>query len=70
MAQTANRKTSRREALFSATAGLAAPMYIPRSVLGGNGRPGANDRVGVATIGIGFRATLLMDQLPKDMEMS
>ena len=59
------RKISRRRAILAAGAGMAAPMFIPRAVLGGDGRPGANERIGVGTIGIGFRASLLMDQLPE-----
>jgi predicted dehydrogenase len=44
----------------------AAPMIIPRAVLGGDGTPGANDRIGVGAIGVGFRAILLLQQLPED----
>ena len=62
---TASRTITRRNALIGTAAGVAAPMFIPRSVLGGGGKPGANDRIGVGTIGIGHRATLLMEQLPE-----
>jgi len=58
-------RISRRRAIRGAAAGLAAPMFIPRAVLGEAGKPGANDRINVATIGVGFRATLLMEQLPE-----
>ena len=58
-------KITRRQAVLGAAAGFAAPMFVPRSVLGGDGKPGANDTINVATIGVGFRATLLMDQLPE-----
>ena len=49
------KNTSRRQ--FLATAGVAAasPFIIPRSVLGQGGRPGANDTVKVALIGMGGR---------------
>ncbi len=56
---------TRRRMAFGAAAGLAAPMFVPRSVLGGNGKPGANDTINIGTIGVGFRSTLLMDQLPE-----
>ncbi|REJ64820.1 MAG: gfo/Idh/MocA family oxidoreductase [Planctomycetota bacterium] len=59
------RPISRRGALLGLAAGLAAPMFVPRSVLGGDGHVGANDRIRVGVIGVGFRATLLMDQLPE-----
>ena len=36
------------------TAGaVAVPMFVPRSVFAQGGRPGANDRIGVAGIGVG-----------------
>ena len=56
---------SRRQALVGLAAGVAAPMFVPRSVLGGEGKTGANDRINVGVIGVGFRSTLLMDQLPE-----
>ena len=61
---------SRREWLKCAAAGaagvIAAPYFIPSSVLAGDGKPGANDRIGVGAIGVGNRASLLLDQLPAD----
>ncbi len=65
MTNESGHRISRRTALLGAAAGLAVPMFIPRSVLGGEGKTGANDRIGVGTIGVGFRASLLMDQLPE-----
>ncbi len=65
------RTTSRREFLKS-SAGLAAgaaPLFVPRHVLGGNGRPGANSRLTVAAIGVGGRATLLLEQLPESAQL-
>ena len=38
-------------------------------MLGAPGRPGANDRIQVGVIGVGFRASLLIDQLPKPGEI-
>lgn len=59
-------KMSRRELLAKAAIGISAPLFIPRSVLGGGGFPGANERIGVGCIGVGGRASLLLDQLPED----
>jgi len=58
-------KLTRRQAVAGVAAGLVAPMFIPNTVLGGDKKPGANDRVNVGVIGVGFRSTLLMDQLPE-----
>lgn len=47
---------SRRQFLNRAAAlaaGLAAPAIIPSQVLSADGRPGANERIGIAGIGIG-----------------
>ena len=63
-----DKNVSRRQFLQSsvgAASVFAAPMIIPRHVLAAPGKPGANERVGIGTIGVGFRATLLMDQLPE-----
>ena len=60
-----SRKISRRQAILAAGAGMAVPLLVPRAVLGGGGQVGANERIGVGAIGIGFRATLLIDQLPE-----
>ncbi len=46
------------------SATLAVPEFIPRSVFADEKRPGANDRIIVGAIGCGFRAKLLMNQLP------
>lgn len=56
---------SRRQVLRCA-ASVALPSLIPSAVLGADGKPGANERVGIGAIGVGNRATLLLDQLPKD----
>ncbi|MBL7042070.1 MAG: Gfo/Idh/MocA family oxidoreductase [Pirellulaceae bacterium] len=64
------KKTSRRQLLKAAvatTAGaIAAPYFIPAGVLASEDRPGANDRITVGAIGVGNRASLLLDQLPAD----
>jgi len=48
-------KTTRRQFLTVSAAAVAAPMIIPRSVLGAADAPGANDTVKVAVIGLGGR---------------
>lgn len=62
-------KLSRRQLLKSA-AGMAGaislPYLIPTGVLAADGKPGANERVNIGAIGVGGRASLLLDQLPKD----
>ncbi len=62
---------SRRQFLKRAAATAAVfPAIIPSHVLGAPGRPGANDRIVVGFIGVGFRANLLIDQLPKPGEIA
>jgi predicted dehydrogenase len=57
---------SRRDLLAKAAIGFSAPLFIPRAVLGGGGMPGANEQIGVGCIGVGGRASLLLNQLPED----
>ena len=63
-------KLSRRQLLKLGAAGaagaMAAPYFIPSGVLAADGKPGANERVAVGAIGVGGRATLLLQQLPED----
>jgi predicted dehydrogenase len=59
-------RLSRREMIKKTAIGLSFPLFVPRSVLGGAGSPGANERVGVGAIGVGGRASLLLNQLPED----
>ncbi len=70
---TTSSKPTRRELLkkvaTTAVAGASFPAVIPSHVLGAQGRPGANDRIQVGVIGVGFRANLLIDQLPKPGEV-
>ena len=49
-------KYTRRETLRAASAVFTVPYLIPSHVLGAAGRPGANDKVNVAIIGLGGRA--------------
>ena len=59
---------SRRELLkCAAGAGaVAVPYFVPGGVLAAAGKPGANQRIGVGAIGVGFRGALLLNQLPED----
>jgi len=55
-------RSTRRDFLKSAAsaalvAGVASPTLIPRSALADGTRPGANDRIGVAGIGVGRRGS-------------
>ncbi len=64
------RRPSRRQFLAAAAkttaAGtLGAPLLISRTALAAPGRPGANDRITVGAIGVGGRASLLLEQLPE-----
>ena len=49
----------------TATAGLVVPYFVPSSVLGSPGNPGANDRVHIGLIACGGRGEALMKSLPK-----
>ena len=61
---------SRRTLLNAgASAAAAFPYFVPRGVLGGQGRPGANDRIRVGVIGAGNRGNLLIDQMPEEGEI-
>jgi predicted dehydrogenase len=57
------RRFLKRSAAVAAGA-VAAPMFIPSSVLARDGKPGANDIINVGVIGTGNRSRMLMDQLP------
>lgn len=67
------RRQSRREFLSTgaaiASGAVAAPMVIPRHVLAAPGKPGANDRIRVGAIGVGGRASLLLQQLPESAQI-
>ncbi len=43
----------------AAVAGISLPYLIPSHVLGGPGRPGANDKVHVGVIGCGGRSRVI-----------
>src|SRR6476660_4221006 len=77
MGQTSSKSTSRRNrreflsttAKTLAAGAIGAPLVIPRSVLAAPGQPGANDRIRVGAIGVGGRATLLLQQLPESAQI-
>ncbi len=54
-------RVTRREAL-AAVAAIAVPQFIPRTILGGSGRPGANEIVNVGIIGLGGRARAMVQE--------
>jgi predicted dehydrogenase len=64
---------SRRQLLRYGVAGaagaIAAPYFIPSGVLAADGKPGANERITIGAIGVGGRAGLLLDQLPKNAQI-
>jgi predicted dehydrogenase len=67
-------RPNRRQFLGSSAGAVAAsslglPMFIARKVLAAPGTPGANDRIRVGAIGVGGRATLLLQQLPEAAEI-
>jgi predicted dehydrogenase len=67
-------KATRRQFLGTAAATVAAgafgaPLIVPRHVLSAPGKPGANDRITVGAIGVGGRATLLLQQLPESAQL-
>jgi predicted dehydrogenase len=55
-------KTSAKAVAVSA---IGMPLIIPRRALAAPGQPGANDRISVGAIGVGGRASLLLEQLPE-----
>jgi len=60
-------KMSRRRFLIRtaglAAAGCGAPLVLPSGVLAAPGRPGPNDRIGIAFIGTGRRANQMLGDL-------
>ena len=54
----------RRDFLKVAAASVATP-YLISTALGQDGRPPASQRITIGAIGVGGRATLLLDQLPE-----
>jgi predicted dehydrogenase len=64
-----NRRSFLTRSAATLAGSVALPMMVPRTVFAQGNRPGANDRVIIGAIGCGFRARLLMDQLPEDGQL-
>lgn len=47
----------------------AGPLVLPRHLVAGSGKTGANEKIRVGAIGVGGRATLLLQQLPESAEL-
>ena len=64
------KKQTRREWLTTTaaltTAALAVPVFIPRTVFAQGNRPGANDRLGVAGIGVGRQGAPVLANILRD----
>ncbi|MCL2710619.1 MAG: Gfo/Idh/MocA family oxidoreductase [Planctomycetaceae bacterium] len=54
---------SRRQFLAAASAAVAVPFIIPRSVFGQAGQPSANETITVALVGLGGRCTGLYQEI-------
>ncbi len=63
-------KQTRRDFFATTTAvigtAVAVPLFIPRSVFAQNGRPGANERIGIAGIGVGRQGGPVLNNVLKD----
>jgi predicted dehydrogenase len=67
-------RASRRAFLGKAATTLAggalgAPLFISRCALAAPGKTGPNDRITVGAIGVGGRASLLLEQLPESAQI-
>jgi predicted dehydrogenase len=65
-------RVSRRQLLryaAGAAGAVAVPYFIPSAVLAADGKPGASERIAVGAIGVGDRATALLQQLPDDARL-
>ena len=61
-----SKKQTRREWLKITTAAFAVPMFIPRTVFADAKRPGANERLGIAGIGVGRQGAPVLANILKD----
>ena len=64
--KTLSRRNFMKQTLSAGVALAAAPMILPSGVLAAQGRPGANDKIGVAVIGPGRMGGSLMGQYPRE----
>lgn len=60
-----NRRSFLKRTAAVGLAGIAAPMILPRHVLGINGEPGANERIVLGGIGVGNQGRYLLGALSK-----
>ncbi|HEV3136307.1 MAG TPA: Gfo/Idh/MocA family oxidoreductase [Pirellulales bacterium] len=72
--QRSNARRTRRQFLGATAKTLAAgtigaPLFTSRRALGAPGQSGANDRITVGAIGVGGRASLLLQQLPESAQI-
>lgn len=58
-----SRRSFLRRGLAAGAAGITLPQILPTGVLAANGRPGANDRIGIGFIGMGRQAGNLLQEL-------
>ena len=65
-----NRRRFLQTSIATITAGaFGAPLFVSRRALAAPGKSGANDRITVGAIGVGGRATLLLQQLPESAQI-
>ncbi len=62
--QLSSRRLFLQRALSASAAGVVAPYFVPATALAGAGRVGANDRIGIGTIGCGRRSAQLRNLPP------
>jgi predicted dehydrogenase len=61
----ASRRQWLKDVALGAAGAIATPYLIPSGALAADERPGANGRITIGAIGVGRRATLLLEQLPE-----
>jgi predicted dehydrogenase len=61
--------TKRREFLGSLLGVAAGPLVLPRHLIAGSGKTGVNEKIRIGAIGVGGRATLLLQQLPESAQL-
>ena len=61
-----SKKQTRREWLAMTATALAVPMFIPRTVFADARRPGANERLGIAGIGVGRQGAPVLNNILRD----
>ena len=61
-----SKKQTRREWLGMTAAALAVPMFIPQNVFAQGKRPGANERLGIAGIGVGRQGAPVLANILRD----